>query len=104
MARIEVNEGSTSYHPLTIENKDGVTVTPEALRYRLLADDGTELVAWTSLSTSATEIEVSATHNTIGTSGKKRYLTVEATHSGGDKITEELTYTLVGLQGVAPST
>ena len=100
MARTTIKEGSTSYHSITITNEAGVAVTPEALRYRLVAGNGIELVAWTDLPTSTTEIEVSAAHNTVGASGKRRYLTVEATHGGGDKITNELTYILIDFQGI----
>lgn len=101
MARNTVNEGSTSYHAISAVNKDGVAVTPEGLRYRVTGENGVELVAWTTVATSTTEIELSATINTIGaTGGKKRYLAVEITHGGGDKITEELEYSIRDLKGV----
>lgn len=100
MARLTINEGSTSYHSIAPVNKVGEAVTPEAIRYRVTGDGGVEVVAWTTVDASITEIEISATINTIGTTGKKRYIAVEITHSGGDKITEELEYTLRDLKGV----
>jgi hypothetical protein len=68
------------------------------LRYRV-TDGVTDIVPWATLSNVATSVEVSATANTIGTGGNKRYLTVEATHNGGDKITSEIAYTLTDLKG-----
>lgn len=100
MARVTVNEGSTSYHAISAVNKEGEAVAPEAMRYKVTGEAGAGLVAWTTIDPSTTEIEVSSTVNTVGTAGKKRYLTVEVTHGGGDKITEELEYTLVDLKGI----
>jgi hypothetical protein len=100
VSKTHVNEGSTSYHPITIIDKDGVAATPESLRYRLTGNNGEEVIEWTTIETNSAEIEVDATSNTIGTTGAKRYLTVEATHNGGDKITSELAYTLVNLKGI----
>jgi hypothetical protein len=101
MARETINEGSTSYHPIIPASKDGNAVAPEAIRYRITGENGVELVAWTTIDVSTTEIEIPSTVNTIGaTGGKKRYLVVEVTHGGGDKITEELEYTLRDLKGV----
>lgn len=100
---LTVKEGSTSYHPLEMLDRDGVAVIPEALRYKVTGENGVELVPWSSLSINAELVEISATVNTIGlTGGKKRYLTMEATHSGGDKITDELEYGLVNLKGITP--
>jgi hypothetical protein len=99
-SRIVVNEGSTSYHAITITDADGAPVTPESLRYRLMAAEGVEIVAWTVLAVDATEIEIASTNNVIGTTGRKRYLTVEATHNGGDKITAETEYWLSSFKGV----
>lgn len=96
-----INEGSTSYHSITPVNKAGEAVVPEAIRYRVLGDNGAQIVDWTAINENATEIELSATINTISTTGKKRYLTVEITHDGGDKITEEILYTIKDLKGVA---
>ena len=101
MVRTSVNEGSTSYHTFTITNRAGDPVSPSALRYRLLASGGVVLVPWATLNTQATEIEVSAANNTIGTYGRARFLTIEATHSGGDVITEELEYELRDLKGIS---
>jgi hypothetical protein len=95
-----VNEGSTSYHALDIRSAAGAVVVPEVLRYRLTAGEGIDIVPWTPLSTAAVEVEISAESNIIGTIGKKRYLTVEATHGGGDKITSELEYSIVDLKGM----
>lgn len=101
MARLTINEGSTSYHSIAPVNKAGEAVTPEAIRYRVTGDGGVEVVAWTTVDPSITEIEMPETVNTIGaTGGKKRYLAVEITHGGGDKITEELEYSLRDLKGV----
>jgi hypothetical protein len=100
-SRVVVNEGSTSYHAITITDADGAPVTPEALRYRLMAAEGVEIIAWTALAVDATEIEVDAADNIIGETGSKRFLTLEATHNGGDKITSELEYKIVNLKGVA---
>lgn len=100
MARLTINEGSTSYHSIAPVNKAGEAVTPEAIRYRVTGDGGVEVVAWTTVDPSITEIKIPATINTIGTTGKKRYIAVEITHGGGDKITEELEYTLLNLKGV----
>lgn len=94
-----VNEGSTSYHAIAFFDKDGVSVVPESLRYHVT--DGTaEVVPWTTIAAGATEIEISATANTIGSGASKRYLAVEATHNGGDKITNEALYYLSDLMGV----
>lgn len=100
MAKVTVKEGSTSYHPIEPVDKDGAVVTPEALRYKVTAGDGTVLVPWTTIPASTIEIEVSAAANTVTTGGNRRILTIEATHNGGDKITAEATYTLENLVGV----
>lgn len=100
MARITINEGSSSYHSILPVNKDGEAVTPESIRYRVTGDGGAEIVEWTTVDPSTTEIAVSAATNTIGITGKKRYLAVEITHGGGDKITEELEYALRDLKGL----
>ena len=98
MAR--VNEGSTSYHALAFYGADGLEANPEAIRYRLTADGGAELIPWTALGLDCRLIEISAELNTIGGIGAKRYLIVEATHNGGDKITQELGYTIFDLRGI----
>ena len=95
-----INEGSTSYHSITPVNKAGEAVVPEAIRYRVSGDNGVQIADWATVNADATEIELSATINTISTTGKKRYLTVEITHGGGDKITEEILYTIRDLKGV----
>lgn len=100
MAKVTVNEGSTSYHPIGLVDKDGAVVAPEALRYKVTAGDGSVLVQWETIPANSTEIEVSAAVNTISAGGNRRTLTVEATHNGGDKITAETTYTLENLVGV----
>jgi hypothetical protein len=100
-SRVVVKEGSTSYHAITITDADGAPVTPEALRYRLMAAEGVEIVAWTPLAVDATTIEIDAENNIIGDTGSKRFLTLEATHNGGAKITEEEEYKIVNLKGVA---
>lgn len=101
MDSLTINEGSTSYHSIAPVNKAGEAVTPEAIRYRVTGNGGVQVADWVTASPSATEIELSATINTIGaTTGKKRYLTVEITHGGGDKITEEIEYTIRDLKGV----
>lgn len=96
----KVNEGSTSYHDFTLLGVDGGGVVPEALRYRLTAGNGVELIPWTQLALDCRQIEISAELNTIGDSGPWRYLAIEATHSGGDKITEEKVYKINELKGV----
>lgn len=95
-----INEGSTSYHSLAFTDKDGAAVSPSALRYRVTSGTGTDLVPWETIDAGSTEIEISATVNTIGANGNKRFLTVEATHNGGDKITAELEYTIKNLTGI----
>ena len=95
-----VNEGSTSTHAISFTGADGLPVTPESLRYRVTAGPEIDVVAWATIANNSTSIEISATSNTIGTTGSKRYLTVEATHNGGDKITSEIAYSLVDLKGV----
>ena len=99
MSRITVNEGSTSYHAIIITDKSGATVVPESLRYKLSDSIGV-LIEWTSLDISTTEIVIPAAMNVIGIYGRKRFLTVEATHNGGDKIPSEIEYELVDLKGV----
>lgn len=104
MDSLTINEGSTSYHSIAPVNKDGDAVAPEAIRYRVTGSGGVEVVDWTTVSPSATEIELSPAVNTIGsTTGKKRYLAVEITHGSGDKITEEIEYTIRDLKGVVSS-
>ena len=98
-AKTYVNEGSTSDHSISFFDSGGVAVTPESLRYRV-TDGSVDVVPWAILANNATEIEISATANTIGTVSNKRYLTVEATHNGGDKITSEIVYTLANLKGI----
>lgn len=101
--RIAVNEGSTSYHDISAVGIDGSVVVPESIRYRLMTSEGVEVVAWTTVDSQTTRIEIAATNNIIGTTGKQRYLTVEITHNGGKKITEEVNYTLVNLKGIVAS-
>lgn len=103
--RIYINEGTTTYHALQLLDADGDPVTPEALRYRLTGDNGVELIAWTALPAETTEIEIPGARNLITTTvpGRRRHLTVEATHDGGKIITEELDYYLRDLRGYSPS-
>lgn len=100
MSRITVNEGSTSYHAISFTDQSGAPVVPEALRYRLTAGEGAIILDWVDLSSDATEVIVSSEHNIIGSQGAKRYLTIQATHNGGEIITEEVAYTIVNLIGV----
>lgn len=95
-----VNEGSTSYHPIVITDASGEIVTPEALRYKLSDSLSTALVDWTTISAVSTLIEIQSTLNTIGVGGVKRFLTIEATHDGGKKITSEIEYELIDLKGL----
>lgn len=103
--RIYINEGTTTYHALAFFDAAGDPVTPEALRYRLTRNNGVELIAWTALPADTTEIEIPAAMNLITTAapGRRRHLTVEATHDGGKIITEELDYYLRDLRGYSPS-
>ena len=102
---ILINEGTTTQHTLEFLDADGDQVTPEALRYRLTGDNGVELIAWTALPAETTEIEIPGARNLITTTvpGRRRHLTVEATHDGGKIITEELDYYLRDLRGYSPS-
>lgn len=100
MARTTVNEGSTSYHGLSFLDADGNQVTPESLRYRVTSSTGEPVVDWTTLPTNTVEIELSSTVNTIGGLGKRRFLTIECAHNGGDVITEEIEYRIVDLAGI----
>lgn len=94
-----VNDGSTSYHSISILDHNDAVVVPESIRYRVVSGQGTQKIGWTSVNAETTEIEVSAAANTIGADGIERYLTVEVTHNGGRKIMGEAHYTLVNLQG-----
>ena len=96
-----VKEGSTSYHTLDIEGKDGEPVTPEALRYRLQDGRKNVLVDWTVLPTATIDFEIDAAHNIIGAGGQERIITVEVTHNGGRKITSAIGYGIEDLQGIA---
>ena len=96
-----VNEGTTSYHPITIKGPSGQIVTPESIKYKITGWAGSEIVAWTTVDNNIDSIEISATINTISaTYGDTRNLTIEVTHNGGDKITEELVYTIRDLRGI----
>lgn len=95
-----VNEGSTSYHPIVITDASGEIVTPEALRYKLSDSLSTSLVDWTVISAETTLIEIQSSLNIIAQGGKKRFLTIEATHDGGKKITSEIEYELIDLKGL----
>ena len=98
-AKTYVNEGATSSHSISFFDSDGSAVVPESLRYQV-SDGSVFSIQWTTIANSTAEIKISATINTIGIGGNERYLTVEATHNGGDKITSEVVYTLVDLKGV----
>lgn len=87
-----VNEGTTSHHPFTLVDKNSAPVVPESLRYQLMASSKVLLLPWTSLPPNAVEVVVPAELNMIGTVGKKRYLAIEATHNGSEKITGEIQY------------
>lgn len=101
---ILINEGTTTQHTLEFLDAAGDPVVPEALRYRVEGDLDVEIVAWTSLPAETTEIVVPGAVNLIGENGgRKRHLTVEATHNGGKIITEELEYYLRDLRGYPTS-
>lgn len=95
-----VNEGSTSYHPIVITDASGEIITPEALRYKLSDSLSAPLVDWTDILAASTLVEIQSALNIIGQGGKKRFLTIEATHNGGKKITSEIEYELIDLKGL----
>lgn len=97
----KVNDGSTSYHDLSFLDAAGADVVPEAIRYRLMASETYELIPWTALPLDCRSIKIAAGLNTILNGGNRRYLSVEVTHNGGDKITAELGYFIVDLKGIS---
>lgn len=96
-----IKEGSTSYQSISFTDKNGAAIpAPSAVRYKVCTDTGAVLVPWTNLNPpDIGEIEISAEVNTIGRNGRKRFLTVEATHGIGKKITTEFVYELEHLAG-----
>lgn len=97
-----VSDGSTSYHPYELQDADGVTVANvEALEYRL-SDALNTLVDWTAIDLLPEgTITVSAEYNTMKfANDTERYLTLRATHNGGEIITDEQEYTLTDLTGI----
>ncbi len=109
---MSVPEGSTSHHDYSLKGKDGVAVASvEGLEMKL-STWGKEIVLdWTSipLSPSGT-IVVTAEQNTISASETTsttslmstvgRYITLRATHNGGETITGEIEYDIEPLVGV----
>ena len=96
-----VNEGTTSYHPIIIKGPSGQIVNPESIRYKVTGWNGSTIVDWTVIDNDTESIEISSIVNTISTlHGDSRNLTIEVTHNGGDKITEELVYTIRDLRGI----
>lgn len=99
----KVKEGTTSYHTYEFLDSDDVQVpSVESARYKLSSARGI-LIDWTDISgTAATgTIEIASTYNVMNdVTDIYRYLTIEATHNGGDKISDEEIYTLVPLKGI----
>jgi len=98
----KVNEGSASHHQFTLDGANGLPIpgNPETLQYRLMASETETIIDWTQLPVSAREVVISGSHNTITGGKTARYLTIKATHSGGEEITSELRYSLINLMGV----
>lgn len=94
-----VNEGTSSRHPFTLLGDTGEPVIPEALAYRLMASSTTAVVDWSALPLDATAVEVSGANNTIGPTGAKRFLIIEASHSNGEMLTKQISYELVKIKG-----
>lgn len=100
-----VAEGSQSVHGLLFADEAGEPVTPEALRWRLSAGDGTAIVDWTEIAATTSEILVEPEHNLVSAAlGLRRWLLVEAQHHGGEVIAAELRYTLRDLRGYPNTT
>lgn len=96
----EVDENTASHHPFSLLDVDEAPVTPELLRYRLMASAEVEIIPWTEVDVGTTTIVVPAASNIIGTTGKRRYLTLSITHNGGEIMTSEARYKLIDLKGI----
>lgn len=96
-----VEAGSTSYHDIAAINSAGAAVVPESIRYRLLAGPDLEVIEWSDLTPTLTQIVVPAESNMIVGGRRSRFLTVEITHDNGNKIVQEIRYNLEPIKGLA---
>lgn len=101
-----VKEGRTSYHSYEFLDGDDVQVpSVESKRYKLSSATAT-LIDWTAIAGTAPAgtITIAAEHNIMADADDtRRYVTIEATHNGGEIITDELGYVIVDLVGVVPA-
>lgn len=109
---MSVPEGSTSYHPYSLKDKDGVVVpSVEGLEYKISTWGKETVLDWTALPLLPSgAIEVTAEQNTIAASETSsttslmatvgRYITLRATHNGGKTIAGEIQYDIEPLVGV----
>ena len=109
----EVNEGTSSSHPYSLDGEDGNPVaTVEGLKIKLSTAAQETIFDWKDipLLPSGT-IKVTGLENTLSASEKGkvagsmfvstgRYITIAATHNGGDTITKDEYYTIVDIVGI----
>lgn len=97
-------EGATSYHDFSFLDKNDDPITnAESIRYKL--SDGVNIVFdWVDFAPAVApgEIEIEAVNNITSDCLVLRYLTIEATHNGGKKITQTIAYRLINSPNIVP--